>query len=116
MEEIYGYFEPKKWQVLKEKKYVPEIKKFGDKTALLCLIGIRIDKNNNKFDITKYIPKTIYEKLINGNYVLSTAGFEEGLFVFDENGDIVDDIPMWYDTPKWLADTNLNDLSLPILN
>ena len=114
MNEIYGYLEPNKWSILDEKKYISEVPEYGNQKALLCLIGIRIDKNNRRTRITKYVPEKVYNKLLSGAYRLSTAGCMEGVFVFNEEGNVIDDLPMWYDIPDWLYETNIEEL--PVLN
>ena len=71
------------------KKYISELPYYGNEKALLCLIGIRFN-NNKRIQITKYIPKKVYNRLLSGKYKLSTAGCKEGVFVFDEKGKVID--------------------------
>ena len=114
MNDFCGYLEPNKWAILDEKKYISELPEYGNQKALLCMIGIRFDKHNNRRRITKYVPEKVYNKLLSGKYKLSTAGCKEGVFVFDENGKVIDDLPMWYSIPEWLYDTSIEEL--PVLN
>jgi len=113
MNKFSGYLPPHKWQILSKKQYIADVPKYGGQKALLCHIGMKFE-NKSRSRIVKYIPQRIYDKLIAGKYKLSTAGCEKGVFVFDEKGKIIEDIPMWYHIPQWLYDKNINEF--PVLN